>query len=166
MSNNINGSDKIVCKSNGALSQENLDKLYEVGNYVKKLKEKHNETNEQMETFLNENSVDERKELEAALSKFNKKMESLVKSKSYKDMEEKLEKYEEKLQVTMTQVMINYKKAIKQIHRTYENKEDREQKMIAFHKVIEDAFLDKDEKLILNTIKSEIKALPRKVIHL
>ena len=36
--------------------------------------------------------------------------------------------------------------------------------MIAFHKVIE-PFLDKDEKLILNTIKSEIKALPRKVIH-
>lgn len=162
---NLENNSQLVTRNN-SLPMASVNQIYEVGKYVKKIKEKHDKTSDQMEEFLNENTQDERRELEAAMAKFNRKMESLVKSDKYKEMEDKLDKYEEKLQVTMTQVMISYKKAIKQIYHTYQNEQDRHQKMIQFHKVIEDAFLSEDQKQILTTIKSEIKALPRKVIHL
>ena len=119
-----------------------------------------------MENYLQENTEIERRELEEVIAKFNKKMEKLREADCYKAMEEKLDRYEEKLHVTMAQVMVSYKKAVKQIYRSYPSEEERHDKMLQFHKVIEDAFLSEDEKKIMKAIKDEIHAIPHRMITL
>jgi|SaaInlStandDraft_7_1057024.scaffolds.fasta_scaffold228485_1 hypothetical protein len=155
--------DLVITKD---LSLSSVNKIYEVGNYVKQIKEKHIRTNQKMEDYLQENTEIERRELEEVIAKFNKKMEHLREADCYKAMEVKLDRYEEKLHVTMTQVMVSYKKAVKQIYRCYPEQEEKHEKMLQFHKVIEDAFLSEDEKKIMKAIKDEIHAIPHRMITL
>ena len=85
-------------------------------------------TSKKIGDYLEENSKKEREAVADALHDLSLKMNTLKEADYYKEMQEKLEKYEEKLEITMTKVFIAYKKGIKMIFRQYPSNEERKQK--------------------------------------
>ena len=154
--------NKIICKS----KNNNMSNIQEVGNYVKELKYKHKKTTNRLNKYLEENTKDEVEELEKAMRNLNKKVDSLKETDYYLNMEKKLESYEEKIQITMTNVLIYYKKAIKRIFKEYPDESEKKHKLLKFHNSLEEAFLTEDEKKIIKTIKTEIKQIPHKIVSI
>ena len=144
----------------------NPNSLKEVGKYVKELKSKHEKTSKKLDNYLEDNSKNEREAVADALHKLSLKMNSLKESDYYKEMQDKLEKYEEKLEITMTKVFIAYKKGIKMIFKQYPSVEERKQKLLDYHQALEDAFLTEDEKEIMSTIKNQIKSIPHRIVDI
>ena len=154
--------NKIVLRSNN----NNISNINDVGKYVKELKYKHKKTTNKLNKYLNENTKQEVEELEKAMKRLNKKVDSLKETDYYLKMEKKLESYEEKIQITMTNVLIYYKKAIKRIFKEYPDEIEKKEKLIKFHNSLEEAFLTEDEKNIIKTIKTEIKQIPHKIVSI
>ena len=119
-----------------------------------------------MNKYLEENTKEEVEELEKAMRRLNKKVDYLKETDYYSHMEKKLESYEEKIQITMTNVLIYYKKAIKKIFKEYPDDVEKKEKLIKFHNSLEEAFLTEDEKNIIKTIKTEIKQIPHKIVSI
>ena len=156
----------LVERKTGELSIQNNADIKKVGTYVKCLKEKHKKTSKKINNYLDDNTKEEREKLEKAMDELNNKVKELKETDYYNTMQEKLEKYEDKIQVTMTNVFLCYKKAIKKMFKEYPNKRDRENKLLEFHSQLEDAFLSEDEKKIIKTIQYQVKKIPHRIVSI
>jgi Fe2+ transport system protein B len=136
------------------------DAVYSAGKHVKKYKKRINETIDKMEDILEKETEVERKEVECALQKLQKKVAEVKEHKSYKSFEKDLHALESKLNITMEKVFEQYSRCVRKICECYPDPKTRAQQLNEFHEVLGDAFLTKDERKIISLIKSRISQMP------
>jgi len=165
--------DALVTKENRVLSRElekkleiSTQQIYETGHKVKKYKQKLNETEEKMDDMLGKGTEEERRAVEEAMARLRAKIDKIKDDDSYKALEKEAEHIEDKLNIAMEKIYPHYAKAVRKLHAAYTEKNERTHKLIEFHNVLGDAFLTKDEKKILLTIKDQIHQIPHKLITL
>ena len=120
-----NNNRTVAVKSNSNSTNSTIStniNIKKVGNYVKELKCRHKNTSNKLNEYLEENTKKEVNDLEEAMKRLNTKVDEIKETDYYNSMESKLEYYEEKIQKTMTNVLIFYKKAIKRIFKEYPDK--------------------------------------------
>jgi len=169
----VPSTSQIVEKPKRILSAElekkleiNSAQIYEMGGKVKKYKKRLNETEEIMDDMLGKGTQQERLAVEEAMARLKDKIMKIKNEETYKSLEKEAEYLETKLNIVMENVFPHYSRAIKKIYGSYENKEERSQKLLEFHQVVGDAFLTKDEKKVLSVIKSQMKQIVGKEMSL
>jgi len=137
--------------------------IQEVGHKVRKYKKQVSEIYDKMDSYMDQQTHKERKDLEKALAALELKINKVRDDDKYKAYEKEVEYIEKKLNITMENIFPYYAKAVKRIHNVYADKEERSQKLIEFHEVLGEAFLSKDERKVLKIIKDRMKELPHVV---
>ncbi len=142
------------------------EQIYEIGGKVKKYKKRLNDAMDKMDEYMDKHTEKEREAVEEAMRILYKKVEKVKADENYRTMEKEVEYIEEKLNITMKNIFPHYAKAVRRIYDAYPDKNERQKKLLQFHEVVGDAFLTKDEKKILSSLKSQIKEIPHKVVEI
>lgn len=154
---NQNQNQLVELNSNHVL--QNSEVFQKVGQHVRNLKSKSMNIHKNISEQVEQGTINEKKELEAALNNYQNKVNSILERDDIKQSVKKGEQYGEQLDKVMTQIKTAYIQSIQEIKSNCKDQKEFFEKVQELDNRIENVLLTDEEKEMIQKVREEINTM-------